>query len=205
MKALILKLLAYFFKREPKPEPIKKVAICVGHSRLNDAGAKSVGGVSEWEFNNAVAIFLNEKLKERGIASEVVNDYPFRTYRKAMAWVRERTWVFDAVIELHFNSFSNSAAKGFEYLYCAGSENGERLAQSFVDQHSATIPGQVDRGAKPISTGERGNLFLIKTKPPAVICEPFFGSNPTEWVLFDGNQEHLAELYSDALQNYFAA
>jgi N-acetylmuramoyl-L-alanine amidase len=193
MKALIQKLLAYFFKREPKPEPIKKVAICVGHSRLNDAGAKSVGGVSEWEYNNAVAIFLNEKLKE------------FRTYRKAMAWVRERTWVFDAVVELHFNSFSNSAAKGFEYLYCAGSENGERLAQSFIDQHSATIPGQVDRGAKPISTGERGNLFLIKTKPPAVICEPFFGSNPTEWVLFDGNQEQLSELYADALQNYFAA
>mgnify|MGYP000182405306 CR=1 FL=1 len=62
MKSFFQKLLALFFKSEPKPEPVRKVAICVGHSRINDSGAKSVGGVSEWEFNHAVAIFLNEKL-----------------------------------------------------------------------------------------------------------------------------------------------
>ena len=204
MKSFFQKLLALFFKQEPKPEPVKKVAICVGHSRINDSGAKSVGGVSEWEFNHAVAIFLNEKLKERGIASEVINEYPFKTYGKSMDWVRERTWGFDVAIELHFNSYTSTSAKGFEYLYYHGSKSGEKLAKAFADAHEAAIPAQNNRGAKMVRVGERGYKFLIKTEPTAIICEPFFGSNPGEWVLFDGNQEVLADVYANALKNYFA-
>lgn len=205
MKALLQKLILFFFGSKPKPDPVKRVAICVGHSRSNDSGARSVGGMSEWEYNNAVAIFLNEKLKMQGIASEVVNSYPFKTYSKSMSWLRERTWGFDCVIELHFNSYSSTAAKGFEYLYCHSSEAGEQLAQEFLDQHSTTIPAQTNRGVKPIQIGDRGWGFVSKTRPPAVICEPFFGSNPGEWVLYDGNQEQLAEVYTEALVNYFSA
>lgn len=194
-----------FKKRVEKNPAIGKVAICVGHSRLNDAGARSVCGVSEWEYNNAVATYLHEHLKELGIASQIINDYPFKSYSKAVQWVAERTWGFDVAIELHFNSYSSSSAKGFEYLYYHRSAKGERLAEAFAEQHTKEVPGQNNRGSKAVKYGDRGYKFLGKTKPPALICEPFFGSNPQEWVLFDGNQETLAQIYARALQKYFAS
>lgn len=199
------KKLAQLFARKDKPAAIPKVAICVGHSRLNDSGAKSVGGVSEWAYNNDVAGFLNEELKKREIASEVINDYPFKTYGKSMSWVGEKTWGFDVAIELHFNSFSSSTARGYEYLFYYKSENGKRLAECFLAAHEAGVPAQTSRGIKAISKGQRGFGFLSKTKPVSLILEPFFGSNPTEWVLFDGNEKQLAQIYADALQKYFSA
>lgn len=205
MKKFIDWILAFFNPVAPKQKPLKKVAICVGHSRLNDTGARSVGGANEWEYNNAVAMFLKEKLKELNIASEIFNEYPFQGYASSMEWVGEKTWAFDAVIELHFNSFVTSAAQGYEYLYHSSSANGKRLAEAFLNKHAELIPAQKNRGIKPVSKGNRGYKFLSQTKPPAIICEPFFGSCPVEWVLYERNQETLAELYSLALHDYFSA
>ena len=200
-----LKRLHQIFSRKKKPAKIPKVAICVGHSRINDSGARSVGGVTEWAYNNQVAEDLKKKLKARAIASEVVNDYPFKSYSKSMRWLGEKTWGFDVAIELHFNSYSSSSAKGYEYLYYHKSKQGRLLAQCFRDAHAIGVPAQHNRGIKGITIGQRGFGFLSKTKPTSVICEPFFGSNPTEWVLFDGNEDQLADIYADALQKYFAS
>ena len=201
MKSIFEKLIAIFSR---KPEPmIKKVLICVGHSRMGDKGAVSRGNVSEWAYNQNVAEKLREKLTERSVSSRVISETPFKSYYKSCAYLAEQSWGYDCVIELHFNSHTPNA-NGFEYLYCAGSQKGKKLAESFRKIHSEVVPGQKDRGIKAISRGGRGYRFLSKTKPPAVILEPFFGSNAKEWVLFDGMESELAQIYCDALVNYLA-
>lgn len=183
--------------------PIKKVGICVGHSKRGDKGARSVGGAYEHPYNTIVAQHLQEKLKDRGIASIILNESPFGSYTKTMKWLGEQTWGCDIAIELHYNSYSSTKANGFEYLYHHASKEGKRLAESFLFIHEDVLPGQVSRGIKPINYGGRGFGFLSKTKPPAIICEPFFGSNPKEWVLFADNEKELAQIYCDAIARYF--
>jgi len=188
-----------------KPKKIGKVAICVGHSRIGDKGARSVGGVTEWIYNSEVATQLAKKLKQRGIASVIIDDYPSESYGGAMRWLSKEISKnkVDVAIELHFNSFSSSSAEGYEYLYYAPSAEGKRLALCIHKAHQSKSVAQKDRGAKPIERKDRGGHFVTMVKPPAVICEPFFGSSPKEWVLMDGNQDLIAQIYCDGIVAYF--
>lgn len=188
-----------------KPKKIGKVAICIGHSRIGDKGARSVGGISEWIYNSEVATLLAKQLKQRGIASVIIDDYPSPSYSGAMRWLsKEITKInADVAIELHFNSFSSSSAEGYEYLYYAHSAEGKRLALCLHKSHQSKSISQKDRGAKPIERKDRGGHFVAGVKPPAVICEPFFGSSPKEWVLLGQKPAVVADIYATGLFNYF--
>ena len=188
-----------------KPKKIGKVAICIGHSRIGDKGARSVGGISEWIYNSEVATLLAKQLKQRGIASAIIDDYPCESYSGAMSWLSKEVDKInaDVAIELHFNSFSSSSAEGYEYLYYAGSAEGKRLALCIHKAHQSKSVAQKDRGAKPIERKDRGGHFVTMVKPPAVICEPFFGSSPKEWVLLGQKPAVVADIYATGIFNYF--
>ena len=188
-----------------KPKKIRKAAICIGHSRIGDKGARSVGGISEWIYNSEVATLLAKQLKQRGIASAIIDDYPCESYSGAMSWLSKEVDKInaDVAIELHFNSFSSSSAEGYEYLYYAGSAEGKRLALCIHKAHQSKSVGQKDRGAKPIERKDRGGHFVTMVKPPAVICEPFFGSSPKEWVLLGQKPAVVADIYATGIFNYF--
>jgi N-acetylmuramoyl-L-alanine amidase len=62
---------------------------------------------------------------------------------------------------------------------------------------------QKNRGVKAIESDGRGAGFLRSVPPPAVICEPFFGSSPKEWILFDSKYSLLADTYAQAIVEYF--
>jgi len=188
-----------------KPKKIRKVAICIGHSRIGDKGARSVGGISEWIYNSEVATLLAKQLKQRGIASAIIDDYPCESYSGAMSWLSKEVDKInaDVAIELHFNSFSSSSAEGYEYLYYAGSAEGKRLALCIHKAHQSKSVAQKDRGAKPIERKDRGGHFVTMVKPPAVICEPFFGSSPKEWVLLGQKPAVVADIYATGIFNYF--
>ena len=192
-------------KKVKKVKKLNKVAICVGHSRIGDRGAVSVGGVSEWAYNKKVADLLQYHLRHRGIQSVVFNDYPSESYSRAIDWVTQNVAKkkCNIAIELHFNSYSSSEAEGYEYLYYHTSNNGRRLAECFLKAHSENFEVQKDRGVKAIEPDGRGAGFLRGVPPPAVICEPFFGSSPKEWVLFDTKQSLLANVYAQAIVEYF--
>lgn len=206
---LISKFLAAKEKRKEKKSRTKipYVAICVGHSRDGDNGARSVSGVHEWAYNKVVADLLRTQLKQRGINSIVLSDYNAATYSEAMKWVADRIKKekCDIAVELHFNSYHSTVAEGYEYLYYSGSEKGKRLAECFLRSHSNVSNVQKNRGVKEIEKGGRGSLFLKSVKPPAVICEPFFGSSPKEWVLLGSKHAVIADIYAEAIANYFAA
>jgi N-acetylmuramoyl-L-alanine amidase len=109
----------------------------------------------------------------------------------------------DTAIELHFNSYSSTKAEGYEYLHYHTSNNGRRLAECFRKAQSETFKVQKDRGVKAIEPDGRGAGFLRSVPPPAVICEPFFGSSPKEWILMDNKHSLLADTYAQAIVEYF--
>ena len=183
-----------------------RVAICVGHSRIGDRGALSVGKVSEWVYNCEVAEALRWKLERAGVDVDVISSYPRKTYRAAMKWLADsmRGKGYDCVLELHFNS-AGSAANGYEYLFLEGSKKGRELATCLMSAHQRVMGDkQKSRGIIPISGGKRGYSFLMLTPAPAVICEPFFGSNESEWAMYAHECEKLAGIYFDGIKEFLA-
>lgn len=83
---------------------------------------------------------------------------------------------YSAVIEMHFNAATPSA-NGCEALFFGGSAVGKRWAQVYVEE-TVRKYGMRNRGVLAITKeSERGYWFLKLIDAPAVILEPFFGSN----------------------------
>jgi len=180
------------------------VGICVGHSRPADSGALSVGGVNEWLFNVRLAALLKKYLQQKRISSIIYDEYEGSTYTSAMRWISLQM-AEDKVtvaIELHFNSATPSAS-GCEMLYYRDSKRGNRLASSLQREVLAEYNTK-DRGIKPTKRFSRGGAFLAKTKCPAVICEPFFGSNEREWRMFSSSRNLLAKSYARGIKNFLS-
>lgn len=193
-----------------RPSPTTAmIAICVGHSRYGDNGAVSVGGVTEHAFNSGVAKELRLMLAERQIDSVVIDDYEGRNYSEAISWVAGRVKSLGATlaIELHFNS-ATASAHGYEFLCWGTSVKGRKLALAFADAYRDLFPqatARRDRGTYPVSSSARGAQFLRKTHCPALICEPFFGSNQHEWTIARNDPARIAEAYADAIENFLKA
>jgi len=186
-----------------------KVAICVGHSRRIlgrlDGGAVSVTGMSEHSFNSEIAGLLKDRLKGFGISSEIFDSYGGNGYTAAMRNIAEqvRRYGADIALELHFNSSDDPQSNGFEYLCHGKSAKGRKLADALLAAHIAAYPKMKSRGVKGLSPDDRGYLFVNLTHCPAVLCEPFFGSNQVEWFAYKLEPKKLAGVYADAIYKYF--
>lgn len=177
-----------------------KVGICVGHSRRGDHGAISRGNVSEWDYNSILAAHLSDRLTRDDIDHIVVRDYQYRSYSTAMDWLAAhlKHEGCDLAIELHFNA-AGPSANGHEWLYWHRSDRGQEAASTLCSEFASAFPESANRGAKAKGKGDRGATFLRKTHCPAVICEPFFGSNAAEWATFDQQQSAIADAYAAAI------
>lgn len=175
-------------------------ALCIGHSRRGDRGAINTAGVSEHAFNKPLAERVAELLRERKHTAYVVSKYNADDYGAAMRWVAAEVGKLraDAAVEFHFNS-AGPEAEGYEYLYWGSSKRGEKLAQCFLMSHRLEFEKQKSRGVKPLDNTSRGAEFVRRTPCPAVILEPFFGSNVEETELYSQSLETLARVYADAL------
>ena len=185
----------------------KHVAICIGHSRSGDNGASNVEGVYEWHFNKPVADRVAELVRESGHLATVIGRYEGNSYGSAMSDVAKqlRTMQADVAIELHFNSADSPSATGYEFLCWYNGKSGNDLAISLQRSFRKSFPDQRDRGIKLNTSSDRGSGFLRKTHCPAVICEPFFGSNPKDTAYFTDNKEKLAKAYADGILHWLSA
>lgn len=186
------------------PSAYPVLAICVGHSRYNDMGATACDGeTDEWTYNARVAKVVQKTLAETGIESVVVHEYIGGSYTEAMnnlsAELKELG--VSAAIELHFNAASPSA-HGSEMLHWHGSKKSKALAQSLQRSVVAEF-GCRDRGLKSKKHGDRGALFLRETHCPAVIVEPFFGTNEEDWGMFSRGFEALGIALADGFIDYY--
>jgi len=180
------------------------VGICIGHSRSEEQGAWSVGGVSEWAFNVRVGALLKRHLYDMGIASIVYDAYEGRSYGSSMRWLSDRMHN-DGVtlaLELHFNSASPTA-EGCEMLYYHNSTSGKKLA-GCLQVEVVSEYNSKNRGIKALKRFSRGGGFLVRTKCPAVVCEPFFGSNYSEWNKHATSRNRLAQAYARGVNNFLS-
>lgn len=181
------------------PRGSGKVGIVIGHGRANDKGAVSLGGVSEWDYNLAVA----EKLHSMIEGSHLIKSTNIPSYNGHQAAVATEleTSGCTCAIELHFNAAGDPTAHGHEWLYSEGSAKGENLAESFHMQMIADHPDLRDRGMKALRPGDNGHGFVSRNAFPKIICEPFFGTNQDEWVFWSQRKKELVRVYFLALCN----
>jgi N-acetylmuramoyl-L-alanine amidase len=177
------------------------IALCVGHSRPGDSGAISTGGISEHSYNSRLAAAVASMLTARGRACAVIDAYQGKSYGAAMKWLGGHLAKLKAsvAIEFHFNAADNPAASGHEWLYWNGSSEGRVLAKFFARRMAEAFPVLPARGIKGVYQKDNGAGFLSATPCPALIAEPFFGSNETDWELFTTHMIRLAQVYADAL------
>lgn len=176
------------------------IAICVGHSRPGDEGAVSVGGISERFANSRLARQILSKLEDLNIECEIIDRYQGATYGAAMRWLGRKLATIGATgaVELHFNS-AIPAAHGHEWLHWHESVGGRYLAQHLNRCMTAACPTHKARGLVAIGPKDRGAEFLRCTPCPAVIAEPYFGSNAQEWAWAVNHQHELAQVIADGI------
>lgn len=144
-------------------------------------------------------------LESRGIQATLIDKYEGPSYSAAMSWLGRqcRKLKADIAIELHFNS-AGPYAEGHEWLYWHRSPKSQRLAECFRDAFRNNYPDSRSRGIKPCDAESRGSLFLRLTPCPALILEPYFGSNKAETECYSTTLPLMAKAYADAVTAYFA-
>ena len=176
------------------------IALCVGHSRQNDSGASSVDGTTEYDYNcdlaNQIANNCNQEVR-------IYNSYLGKGYTGAMRWLAKklRQDNIEFAIELHFNA-ATPKATGHEWLYWHTSSKGRLLARSLRDSMEDSFTLFTSRGIKSRKKGSRGAGFLRLTHCPAIIAEPFFGSNTEDWELATQHKEGIAKSIAGGITLY---
>ncbi len=159
----------------------KKIAIIIGHGH-GDSGAESWDEKrNEFEYSSIVANYLFNNVKNHEIRLF------WRDYR-GISGVNSDVgrWDDDLSIELHCNSADSSSANGCEIL-CLGSDKeaiklGQDLATKFCKHFNRKI--RDTDGVKELKRSDRGHysLALVDDGKPSILVEPFFISNPNEWI-----------------------
>lgn len=180
------------------------IGLAIGHSRLGDSGAYTVGpnSISEHKFNSELIPLITPMLN---VPYKVYDDYKARSYVGAMNYVsrKMRQDGVDACIELHFNA-AGPKATGHEWLHWESSRGGKKLATELKEQMEKYYPDMRSRGVKPRGRGQRGALFLRKTPCYACISEPFFGSNSDDVSLIMSDLAKLAAVYAEGINKFYA-
>jgi N-acetylmuramoyl-L-alanine amidase len=186
------------------------VALCVGHSRLVngrvEGGAVSVGGCSEHSYWSGTVQIIATALAAGGIASAIIDRYQGEGYGAAMRCLAGRVRELKAAcaVELHFNDSDNPRACGHEWLYWHASERSKALADALETSLAYGVRDLTARGLKPITAADRGAEFLRLTHCPAVIAEPFFGSNSGDWKTAVDRQNKIACAIASGIANWLA-
>jgi N-acetylmuramoyl-L-alanine amidase len=194
------------------------IGICIGHSRRiagrRDGGAVSRAGWSEWAWNSGVAGHMQKALHVAGQRTVIVDAYQGEGYDAAMRWLAGHLKSLGVVVavELHFN-FAGPTATGHEWLHWRGSREGQRLAERFDARFAAAVPQLQRRGLKermpgrlaPPGHNNRGWQFLGWTHCPAIIAEPFFGSNAEDVARVEAiGRREIGNAYALAVLDWLA-
>lgn len=167
-----------------------KIALCIGHNSINQ-GAKSLYlNESEWVYNKEIAECMDDvcDIYYRSNGGGYKNEI-----KRLANQVNQKD--YDLVMEMHYNA-AVPEASGCEALYFHSSIKGKEYAEKFCQTITQNYLTK-NRGAKPVSSeNQRGYYFLQKMKAPAIILEPFFGTN-NEALLFKDKY-----LYEQILRKY---
>ena len=164
-----------------------RIALVVGHKKSKQGACNREHKICEWEFNNAVAAEVKQRLPEIDI--KIIQRDSYRGLPEKINAERP-----DFVVCMHLND-SDSEAKGCEMLCYINSDTGYNLANLFQKAFVQILKNR-DRGVKPKSSEDRGGTVLRYTDAPCIIVEPFFIN--TEFN--DITIENIITCYCEALK-----
>jgi N-acetylmuramoyl-L-alanine amidase len=185
----------------------KKLALIVGHNAKAKGAVRVDTGESEYDFNRRVAGLAMEYARKNYPGLHVVKILraPSDSVRDEIraAYARADALGVDATIELHFNAHSNKSARGCETLH-PNTTAGNMLACQVQMKMIAAFPELRNRGIKQVGPSERGGVSLTSSFRPAVIVEPFFGSNQGDCEMTKGPdaERRLAAAWIDAAAEF---
>ena len=176
---------------EQEAVPRKKLcALVIGHKKSSPGAVNKSSGLTEFDFNEDLAIRIEKKVKK----TEVQRIYR-RTYKELPDDIN--TLDPDFIISLHCNAF-NRKASGTEVLYYHNSDASRTIAE-ILRRDLVDFLGLPDRGIKPKTSEDRGGYLLRYTSAPCVIAEPFFIDNDQDLSKAKENTEGTAAAYADLI------
>ena len=171
-------------------------ALVIGHKKSSPGACNEVAGVTEFEFNEKLAMEIEAKV--RGVLIQ-------RVYRRTYETLPHdiNTLNPDFIISLHCNAF-NKQASGTEVLYYHMSEKGKKMAE-ILSRHLVGALELFDRGILARSAEDRGGYLLKYTNAPCVISEPFFIDNDNDYRRAMERYEQLVAAYTLAIDEIEAS
>jgi N-acetylmuramoyl-L-alanine amidase len=173
---------------------MRKLAIIVGHNGEAQGAARVDTGETEFVWNNSLARLIERLSSDFDIEVRVFFRVPGGGLKRELERVYREVdlWGADMSIELHFNGHHNPSARGTETL-SSGTALSLRLAVNVQREMVASL-GLRDRGVKTVGRGGRGWRSLYSGKAPAIMIEPFFGTNADDCRAADQQTIALAVL-----------
>ena len=169
-----------------------KIALVIGHNSRAQGAVRVTDGRSEYDWNSDLAGMIRDHdparikifTRQAGLGYSREID---RVYRECDMWGATCT------IELHFNASASLSARGCLML-SSGSKGSMALANA-LQRHCLSVMENPDRGVVVRGRKDRGGRSLWQGKAPAVLTEPYFGSNRADCMRADANMDQLAEAH----------
>lgn len=168
-----------------------RVQLIPGHSTHDGGAVRVIDGVQEYAWNLDLAHRIHDLHPQM---FEIFHRRGELEYGDEIADVYRRgdAWGCDLSLELHFNGASRRVT-GTE-TFSSGSTGSLAYARAI---HPAIVGvlGLRDRGIKIRNnkTGGRGHESLVAGRAPALLLEPYFGSNANDCRRADECKQQLAE------------
>ncbi len=172
-------------------EKKKLCALVIGHKKSSPGAVNEKTGLTEFDFNEDLAIRIEEKVR----SVDIQRVYR-RTYQELPGDINALGP--DFVVSLHCNAF-NGRASGTEVLYYHKSEKG-RLMAEILKRHLVETLGLPDRGIKAKTAEDRGGYLLRYTVAPCIISEPFFIDNDNDLKKAKEELDSLVTAYAEAIE-----
>ena len=176
-----------------------RILLTVGHSKLKNGSITSAdgtkfGGGNEYQYCKSLSKYVKKYLETNGHEVDRVvcpeGRFTKSTDEKTYKLAIEHATNYDLVMELHLNAAGTKTAQGCEVLY--KSTSGKKYATKLQNQLAKVFK---DRGIV-----KRDDLYMLnQTKAPAVILEPFFCTNPTEWKYAMEHKAKIAKLIAKSV------
>jgi len=175
---------------------MKKVAIIIGHRSKSQGAYSECLGLTEYQYNKTVALALSDiaDIYERPNTPWTTEAYKIS---KLVKEVNKHD--YELVISLHFNHFHIPQANGVEALHYITNKFSKVIAKEYVTMVSDQFKVKPRALIAVRSTKQRGGTLICGLKAPAVLVEPFFGSNDNDALQFKDKEASYAKLLRDLI------
>ena len=176
-----------------------RVGIIVGHHPESKGARFEIEGVERGEYDiwkpfarELARTFKSEEME--GVVIERPNPRPDEALGRKIQRAN-----LDFAFELHFNAVRSASVSGTLMIYRDEHGGSKRLAEVFQNLTKQEL-GLRNRGTVP-----RSDLGIIRHTPeslPLILCEPAFGSNPSDVLTLLSELPDLARAYREGARKF---